>query len=170
MSASFESRDMTLVEIGAKRIETRSWQTAYRGPLAIHVAKKWSRELEAICFQPLFLRALRQNEGNADAAMIRRVRAVQGCVVAIARLVKVVPTQVVTFAHESKAPLKVLGSDMTPTFNEVVSDAEIAFGDYGSGRYAWLLSDVRPLPTPIPFRGAQGLFDIPDSLVQGAAA
>src|SRR4051812_11429933 len=29
----------TLVAIGAKHIETRSWETLYRGPLAIHAAK-----------------------------------------------------------------------------------------------------------------------------------
>jgi hypothetical protein len=29
----------TLAAIGAKKIETRSWSTAYRGPLAIHAAK-----------------------------------------------------------------------------------------------------------------------------------
>ncbi len=29
----------TLVALGAKRYETRSWRTAYRGPLAIHAAK-----------------------------------------------------------------------------------------------------------------------------------
>lgn len=34
----------TLVAIGAKRIETRSWSTSYRGPLAIHAGKKWTRE------------------------------------------------------------------------------------------------------------------------------
>jgi activating signal cointegrator 1 len=37
----------TLVAIGAKRIETRSWPTNYRGPLAIHAAKgfpKWAKE------------------------------------------------------------------------------------------------------------------------------
>ena len=28
----------TLVAIGAKRIETRSWATKYRGPLLIHAA------------------------------------------------------------------------------------------------------------------------------------
>ena len=29
----------TLVATGAKKIETRSWYTSYRGPLAIHAAK-----------------------------------------------------------------------------------------------------------------------------------
>lgn len=31
----------TLVAIGEKRLETRSWRTSYRGPLAIHAAKGW---------------------------------------------------------------------------------------------------------------------------------
>ncbi len=29
----------TLVALGHKRIETRSWSTVYRGPIAIHAAK-----------------------------------------------------------------------------------------------------------------------------------
>lgn len=29
----------TLVAIGAKKIETRSWSTSYRGPVAIHASK-----------------------------------------------------------------------------------------------------------------------------------
>ena len=29
----------TLVAVGEKRIETRSWSTDYRGPLAIHAGK-----------------------------------------------------------------------------------------------------------------------------------
>lgn len=36
----------TLVAIGAKRIETRSWATRYRGPLAIHAAKGIERGLK----------------------------------------------------------------------------------------------------------------------------
>ena len=47
---------------------------------------------------------------------------------------------------------------------------EHAFGDYSAGRFGWILRNARRLDTPIPFRGAQGLFDIPDSLVQEAAA
>jgi hypothetical protein len=30
----------TLVALGEKQIETRSWDTKYRGPLAIHAGKK----------------------------------------------------------------------------------------------------------------------------------
>ncbi len=31
----------SLVAVGAKRIETRSWETNYRGTIAIHAAKGW---------------------------------------------------------------------------------------------------------------------------------
>ena len=37
----------TLIAIGAKTIETRSWATAYRGPLAIHAGK--SKEWLELC-------------------------------------------------------------------------------------------------------------------------
>lgn len=34
------------------------------------------------------------------------------------------------------------------------------------GPWCWVLADVRPLPVPVPWRGAQGLFDIPDEAVR----
>lgn len=43
----------TLVVIGAKRIETRSWDTKYRGPLLIHAAKTDSH-IKMICGQEYY--------------------------------------------------------------------------------------------------------------------
>lgn len=37
----------SLVACGAKKIETRSWATKYRGPLAIHAAAFWNLELSS---------------------------------------------------------------------------------------------------------------------------
>lgn len=37
------------------------------------------------------------------------------------------------------------------------------------GPYCLLLASVTPLKTPIPWRGRQGLFDIPDDVFKGAA-
>ena len=48
----------TLVILGEKHYETRSWSTRYRGPLVIHASKtfpKWARELS---LSPPFLGAL----------------------------------------------------------------------------------------------------------------
>jgi hypothetical protein len=32
------------IALGLKRIETRGWSTKYRGPIAIHAAKRWSAD------------------------------------------------------------------------------------------------------------------------------
>lgn len=32
------------IALGVKRVETRHWSTDYRGPLAIHASKRWTRE------------------------------------------------------------------------------------------------------------------------------
>jgi activating signal cointegrator 1 len=48
---------------------------------------------------------------------------------------------------------------------EQANQVEFAFGDYTAGRYAWALSEVKQLPHPVPFKGSQGSFDIPDHLV-----
>ncbi len=36
------------------------------------------------------------------------------------------------------------------------------FGDYSEGRWAWLLTGVTPLPTPLPARGKQGFWKVGD--------
>jgi len=38
---------------------------------------------------------------------------------------------------------------------------EYAFGHHAPGRYAWALADPQPLPTPVPWRGSQGIFSVP---------
>jgi hypothetical protein len=40
----------SLVIVGAKQYETRSWKTSYRGTLVIHAALKWDAELETHAF------------------------------------------------------------------------------------------------------------------------
>src|SRR6266567_3747703 len=48
----------TLVAGGAKHLETRSWSTSYRGPLAIHAAKGFPADAEALCEVSPFREAL----------------------------------------------------------------------------------------------------------------
>ena len=38
-----------LVVIGAKKYETRSWNTNYRGPLLIHASRKFSKDDQELC-------------------------------------------------------------------------------------------------------------------------
>ena len=125
----------TLVAIGAKRIETRSWRTSYRGPLAIHAAKgfpKWARQFTTapVCYETVRRFTAAQGSGTFPAYPT-------GVVLATCTLVDCVPIRGV----------------------EPVSELERAFGDYSDGRYAWMLANVVPLPTPISAKGALGLWE-----------
>lgn len=151
----------TLIAIGAKRIETRSWWTGYRGPLAIHAAKGPSTigwmQLQHMCrnVEPFASTLAHLIEGEHVAE-----RLPLGCVVAIADLVDCVRIAT-SWTHRTETLPHTIGrhlDDGTPVLWEL-TDQEIAFGDYTPGRFAWLLDNVRALPVPVPARGAQGLWD-----------
>lgn len=78
----------SLVAVGAKRFETRSWATNYRGQIAIHAAKTWNRELEDVAGNPIFQGRLKELWNNLPL----------GCVVAVARLSDCRPTTEIPFA------------------------------------------------------------------------
>jgi hypothetical protein len=71
----------TLILLGAKQYETRHWKTDYRGPLAIHAAKRWTREELDTIAKPAFSTAL----GDAKLPL--------GAVLGIVNLVDVVPVE-----------------------------------------------------------------------------
>jgi hypothetical protein len=144
----------TLIAIGAKSIETRSWSTTYRGPLAIHAAKKWDRATSRMCADEPFrsqLLAAGYEPQRSDWGLPL------GAVVALAR---------VEDCFQFKA------ADMVNRQGErrpLPDEMERAFGDYFPGRFGLILRDVRKLERPIPYRGHQGPFDIPDEMLADSA-
>lgn len=130
----------TLVAIGAKRIETRSWSTAYRGPLAIHAAKGLrgmdDGQFQRLCNTPPFWDVLQRTEYAAGMVLSQLLP--RGAIIAVGTLADVVPTRAIPWG--------------------VLSPQEFAFGDYSAGRFAWHLANVRRLSEPIPARGALGLW------------
>jgi activating signal cointegrator 1 len=119
----------SLVAIGAKRIETRSWRTSYRGPLAIHASKSglaWSN------ISANYLAALK------DGGITTIEELPFGKIVAICRLLDCIPTEEAILS---------------------ISRREETFGDYSPGRWAWLLSDIEPLLEHVPAKGALGLWE-----------
>lgn len=66
--------------LGIKRIETRHWSTDYRGPLAVHAAKRWSRD-EAEWWERLHERDMRWP-----------ARPPLGAIVGVVQLTDVLPT------------------------------------------------------------------------------
>jgi len=39
-------------------------------------------------------------------------------------------------------------------------------GDFSLGRYAWFTKDLQIFDNPIPFKGKQSLFDVPNEVIQ----
>ncbi len=145
----------SLVAIRAKRIETRSWKTNYRGPLAIHAAKgypRWCQELET---------------KGPFAEHLPAGELPRGVVICTVRLVAVCP--ILHYEHSYALPtLQPMASLMTSLSEEAPvpewvtippDEPERSFGDYTPGRFAWLLADVKPLPDPAPARGGLGLWE-----------
>jgi hypothetical protein len=137
----------TLVAIGAKRIETRSWYTAYRGPLAIHAAKgfpKWARQFttEAVVYEAVKAQYCQRDIDNRAKGFPAYPL---GVVLATCRLVYCVPTERVAAA--------------ACPFRDLLTVQEREFGDYEEGRFAWILDNMQALAEPIPAKGALGLWD-----------
>ncbi len=134
---------------GAKRFETRSWPTKYRGPLLICAAKGGLSKGELLAFlscwdwqgalAPLKGRPLDLTFHSWPGVDVENL--FFGKAVAIVDLADCIPTDKLTLAETA---------------------IEHHFGDFSLGRFAWKLENLRPLKTPFPVKGRQGFFNIPD--------
>jgi hypothetical protein len=129
----------TLVAIGAKRIETRSWKTSYRGPLAIHAAKGFPKEARRFTLEPVVYEAI-QKLGYHARGWFQAYPT--GSVIATCRLIDCVPTEAVAVLYP-----------------ELWSPQEQAFGNYDAGRWAWILGGVQCFEQPMPAKGALSLWE-----------
>jgi hypothetical protein len=127
----------TLISIGAKRIETRSFSTNYRGPLAIHASKEKKyidmRSKYYVCDEEPFYSVLM--ESHKDGPWYKILS--RGAIIATCELQG-------CFKIEEGLLLK---------------RQERLFGDYTPGRFRWMLENVRELKHPILAKGALGLWD-----------
>ena len=128
----------TLVALGAKRIETRSWSTPHRGPLAIHVAKSLPTWALACCDEPSFRQVL-----EAGGYRFRPERGHNPWGLPLGHIVAVVWLDEV--------------QRITSTFQ--VSEPERSFGQFTPGRSAWMFTQVYRLAAPLPARGALGVWE-----------
>lgn len=128
----------TLIALGAKRIETRSWSTSYRGQLAIHASGRMSRDALLSLREPRIREALvagGYREGSGPAS--NPFGLPPGAIIAVVTLVDV--------------------QRITP--ENIPEEPERTFGDYAPGRFAWFIEDVRYLPEPVAAKGRLGLWE-----------
>lgn len=143
----------TLVAIGAKRIETRSWRTGYRGPLAISASAKQCKEglklmSDPQCYSAMQLCGASRYFGGMTGHPY-------GAVIAVCNLVDCLPME----AH-------VCLPGIFDEYPELDTMRERAFGNFniidghsGRRRWAFVLEDVQPLVEPIPVKGGLSLWD-----------
>ena len=135
----------SLLVSGRKRYETRSWATTYRGPIAIHAAKRpVRRTIDALAadrgdgwttldyFESLLMRP-----GELDQLPT-------GAIVGTAILTR---CNLITEAFVAK---------LTPM--------ELALGDFTLGRYAWDFHVRITADSPVPVNGMQGIWEWRGSL------
>ncbi len=145
------------VALGSKRIETRSWRTHYEGPLLIHAAKRRNiGELIHFSCCHSWQGALAELLPiGCDARWYDRLAF--GAIVGVVDLIICRPTHDLRVG-EIKEPRH------PPEYRHYKWTEEL-LGDYGPNRWAWILDAALYLKHPIPFKGKQGLFDVPDSLL-----
>lgn len=122
----------SLIVEGVKRIETRSWATSHRGPIAIHAAKRDINIDEFVRLRNLLPdEIIWTAKGSCEFPL--------GAVLAIANLIDCV--------------------EMTPEFIAQQSEQELKCGDWQPGRFAWILEIIRPVVPPVQVSGGQKLWN-----------
>lgn len=110
----------SLMAVGAKKIETRSWSTPYRGLIAIHAAQKWDRDLRDQCMGSPFYERL-----FGDGHFENSTKLPRGGFVAVGKLRHCLST-----TRDAK-------------FIPSMDADEFRFGDYSPRRFMWVFDEIR---------------------------
>lgn len=119
----------SLVVMGHKKIETRSWTTAYRGPLLIHASQ--GKSGKAFAQFPEISAHLLDFSALPFGAIIGEVWL----------------EEVIRFEG---------GND---DFLQSITLEEKAFGDFSAGRYGFVLKNAVAFDAPIAAKGKLGLWE-----------
>lgn len=143
--------------LGHKANETRHWRTGHRGPLLIHAAKQ-----SIFCYEPVpEIVEWLEREGwlHVDACGDYMDEGIPyGAILGMVTVVDCIETHVIRPSLTAK---------------------EIAHGNYEQftnvrgelkQRYAFVTENPIAFKHPLPYRGQQGFWDVPEGLVKEALA
>ncbi|CAN5647508.1 hypothetical protein BH10BAC3_BH10BAC3_06840 [soil metagenome] len=126
----------SLVVMGLKTIETRSWATQHRGSILIHASQGKAGSIFAL--EPAFKKYISDFNKLPFGAIIG--------IVSITAVVAVTQT------------------GLPDHLMAQLTMEEKAFGDYTSSRFAWLLADAVMFEYSIPARGMLNVWDFKGEL------
>lgn len=150
--------------LSEKKFETRHWQLPARfigQTVYIHAATRWTGEEKEYCKYQEFREAFLRHPGivgdrteDQTGVTYRKVDVGTsliwlpfGCLIGTVKLTGCVRTEELT--------------------GREVSAKELAFGNYESGRFAWIGEEHRILPRFVPMVGRQGFFKFNPGVVNG---
>jgi hypothetical protein len=128
----------SLLILGIKRLETRCWHTAHRGPLLIHASRNFPRAGRMLCAHEPIRAAL-------AAAGVEHWRQL--------------PLRAVLGTCDLVDCVRAEEAGELPTMERLL-------GDFAPGRWLWRVANPSRWTVPVPYRGRLGLFEIPDSLLE----
>jgi hypothetical protein len=162
----------TLIIVGVKTIETRSWRapkSIIGQRIAIHATKKPPKEDQRVGEYGV-------HQMGDDSWAMQRINTLRyiplplGAVVATVRLVATLPVVelweihplfsggagcVATTQPNAEHPPKLMVWNDGETYGHAIEDQR-PHGDFTPGRWAWLLEDVQAVDPVVPFVGGQG--------------
>lgn len=143
-----------LVRIGAKKWETRPTRINYRGAIAIQSTAAMPADFAACLENPVFVGALLP-EGMrldhldfAEAQRIAKATFVFSAIVAVVEITDCISTRKWLDTFEGNPEML----------------QELEFGNYALKRFAWKMENLRTLKKPVPCPGAQGQWNVPESV------
>lgn len=135
----------TLIVTGHKKLETRSWSTEYRGQILIHASKKMDREQKKLVEEKHFKTALKDIEELP-----------LGVILGVVSLTGITSTDSIFAMKDAGIPI-VNGRGHSKVKKLKEWEKEIAFGNYSTGRHAWVLKDPVQFKTLIEHVGELSL-------------
>lgn len=124
--------------------ETRHWSTPHRGQLLVHAAKKFVKDVGSD------LQEVLEDEFGGHWSMDLPTGAIIGAV----DLVDCIPTSKIVSRFDWSEPHRI----------------DNICGNFDDGRFGWRRSGYWKFRAPIPYRGMQGLFNVPPDVVREALA
>lgn len=166
----------SLIACGAKWYETRHWappRDLIGQTIAIHAAKKIEKGAAQFAEELIYgqhavggfdladkLYATFDDVPDEMMGIFGHAAMPIGCIVCTARLdaaFQLGEPAEGTGVPAARVVRRLVSRQMPDCFTVRYDD----FGDYAPGRWAWLLSDVKPLKPPPRATGRQGFFDLP---------
>lgn len=156
--------------IPVKPYETRSFPCPqkYIGKrILVHATKKWTTGVRWLIYGPPaatgdspFMAAIKRmpfySRGEKTFGLPL------GCIVGAVDVVECY--KVVLYGMQ---PVGTVMSRTDVDFLPMPTGDALAFGDFSVGRFAWALRNPVMFKTPIPYKGRQGFFGVPDDVVAG---